>query len=384
MKRILILYAKYGGGHYAAAKAMQTYFEENYFDVDVKLIDCVEYYSPLLNKTTTGAYKQMAKRAPWAWKKLYYKSEKGLIAKISKSSTKSMAQKIHNLIKEFLPDIVISTHFFATQMIAYLKEHHNVKCILATILTDFAPHGQWLIGKEYNDLFFVSNEKMKTELLKSNIPENKIYVTGIPVSERFSDKFNIDEIYTQHNLDTNKKVILFFGGGEFGLGKNRTVQILESLVSHLDKYQIIAISGKNKKMNDEFLKLHKQLEQEKNPNIKDLHIYKYTTDVPELMKVSSLVVTKPGGLTSSESLVSKLPMLIINPIPGQEEENAEFLESSGVGVYLKKDANIDEVINSVLLDSKKLAEMRKNCELLRKPDSTKNIGRILLEHYMKL
>ena len=381
MKRILILYAKYGGGHYSAAKAMQTYFEENYFDVNVKLIDCVEYYSPLLNKATTSAYKQMAKRAPWAWKKLYYKSEKGLIEKVSKSSTKAMAKKLHNLIKEFLPDIVISTHFFATQMVSYLKEHHNVKCILATILTDFAPHEQWLVGKEYGDLFFVSNEQMKTELLKSGIQENKIFITGIPVSERFSSKFNIDEIYRQHYLNTDKKVILFFGGGEFGLGKNRTVQILKSLVSHLNEYQIIAISGKKKKMNDEFLKLHKQLEQENNPNIEDLHIYKYTTDVPELMKISSLVVTKPGGLTSSESIVSNLPMLIINPIPGQEEENAEFLENSGVGVWLKKDDDIDEVINSLLLDSNKLSEMSKKCELLRKPDSTKDIGKIILEHY---
>lgn len=381
MKRILVLYAKYGGGHLSAAKAMQTYFEENYFDVEVKLVDCIEYVNQFINKITTGAYVQIAKKAPWAWKKVYYNSQKGALAKMSNSANKIMAKKLHKLFKEFLPDIVVSTHFFATQMTSYLKQHENVNCVLATILTDFAPHNQWLVGKDFNDLFFVANENMKQELIKLDVPENKIYVTGIPLSERFSDKFNVENIYQEHSLKPDKKVILFFGGGEFGLGKDRTVKILRTLITHLDKYQIVAISGKNKKMNDEFLKIHKELEKTNNPNKSDLHIYKYTTNVPELMKISSLVVTKPGGLTSSESLVSNLPMLIINPIPGQEEENAQFLENSGVGIWLKKDDDIDTVINSLLLNPEKMEEMAKNCAPLAKPYSTKTIGKIILDHY---
>lgn len=378
MKKVLILYAKYGGGHFSAAKSIQTYFEENYFDVEVKLIDCVEYFNSFFNKITTGAYKQMAKKAPWAWKKIYYNSQKGLLAKLSTSANKLMAKKLHTLFKEFLPDIVISTHFFATQITSYLKEHENVNCILATILTDFAPHNQWLIGKNYNDLFFVANENMKQELINSNIPENKIFVTGIPLSERFSDTFKVDEIYKEHNLKHNKKVILFFGGGEFGLGKNRTVKILKSLTQHLNTYQIIAISGKNKNMNSEFLKLHKELEKANSPYISDLHIYKYTTNVPELMNISSLVVTKPGGLTSSESLVSNLPMLIINPIPGQEEENATFLENAGVAVWLKKDDDIDITINNLLSDENKMKKMSMRCKNFAKPYSSRDIVEIIL------
>ena len=381
MKKILILYAKYGGGHYSAAASMQSYFEENYFDVEVKLVDCIEYINQFINKVTTGCYKQMAKKMPWAWKKVYYSSQKGTLAKLSTSTNKLMAKKLHRLFKEFLPDIVISTHFFATQMTSYLKEHENVNCVLATILTDFAPHPQWLIGKDFNDLFFVANENMKQELIKSDVPENKIHVSGIPLSSRFLDKFNTEKIYQEHRLNPNKKLILFFGGGEFGLGKNRTVEILKTLISHLDKYQIVAISGKNKKMNNEFLKIYKDLEKTNNKHISDLHIYKYTTNVPELMKISSLVVTKPGGLTSSESLVSNLPMLIINPIPGQEEENAEFLEKAGVGVWLKKEDSIEYVINSLLSNPEKMKSMAKNCSLLAKPYSTKTIGKIVLEHY---
>lgn len=379
MKRVLVLYAKYGGGHLSAANSIQNFIEENYyFDTQVKSVDCVEYASPVLSGLTIEAYKDMAKKAPWAWKKVYYNSENGALSHISTDIAKKMARKLHTLFKEFLPDIVISTHPFATQMTSYLKEHENVDCKLATVLTDFAPHAQWLVGKDYCDLFFVSNDDMKTELINDyNIPETKVFVTGIPLSDRFLDDFKEDECFDVLRLKKEKKVLLFFGGGEFGLGEKRTVKVLKSLANHLDEYQIVAISGRNKKMNNEFLKLYKKVKND------DLHIYKYTTNVPELMYISSLVVTKPGGLTSTESLASGLPMLIINPIPGQEEENARFLEKSGAAVWIKKDDDIDMIVDNLLKDTDKLEKMKENCLALSKMDSTKNICNIILEKNKK-
>lgn len=379
MKRVLILYAKYGGGHLSAANSIQNFIEENYyFDTQVKSVDCVEYASPVLSGLTIEAYKDMAKKAPWAWKKVYYNSENGALSHISTDIAKKMARKLHTLFKKFLPDIVISTHPFATQMTSYLKEHENVDCKLATVLTDFAPHAQWLVGKDYCDLFFVSNDDMKTELINDyNIPETKVFVTGIPLSDRFLDDFKEDECFDVLRLKKEKKVLLFFGGGEFGLGEKRTVKVLKSLANHLDEYQIVAISGRNKKMNNEFLKLYKKVKND------DLHIYKYTTNVPELMYISSLVVTKPGGLTSTESLASGLPMLIINPIPGQEEENARFLEKSGAAVWIKKDDDIDMIVDNLLKDTDKLEKMKENCLALSKMDSTKNICNIILEKNKK-
>lgn len=379
MKRVLVLYAKYGGGHLSAANSIQNFIEENYyFDTQVKSVDCVEYASPVLSGLTIEAYKDMAKKAPWAWKKVYYNSENGALSHISTDIAKKMARKLHTLFKEFLPDIVISTHPFATQMTSYLKEHENVDCKLATVLTDFAPHAQWLVGKDYCDLFFVSNDDMKTELINDyNIPETKVFVTGIPLSDRFLDNFKEDECFDVLRLKKEKKVLLFFGGGEFGLGEKRTVKVLKSLANHLDEYQIVAISGRNKKMNNEFLKLYKKVKND------DLHIYKYTTNVPELMYISSLVVTKPGGLTSTESLASGLPMLIINPIPGQEEENARFLEKSGAAVWIKKDDDIDMIVDNLLKDTDKLEKMKENCLALSKRDSTKNICNIILEKNKK-
>ncbi len=367
MKKILILYAAYGGGHYSAAKSIKKYLDDNY-EVETEIIDCIEYINKVLNRVTTGAYKEMAKKAPNLWGKVYSNSQKGILGHVSSRTNKMMAIKLKNLIKDKGPDIVISTHPFSSQMVSYLRRKQKIFCKLATVLTDYAPHEQWLIGHEYTDAFFVSNDKMKDEIIKYGVNPKKVHVTGIPLSNRFFENFDKNKIFNEFNLDKLKPVILFFGGGEFGLGKDRTLEVLESIVNNLSTYQIIAISGKNKKMNNSFHELIDKLD------VNDrVIVLEYTNQVPELMSISSLVVTKPGGLTTSESLVSGLPILIINPIPGQEEENAEFLENHNVAVWIKNNENPNKVIHQLFKDPKKLEEMKENAKKLAKKNSTKDI-----------
>lgn len=214
---------------------------------------------------------------------------------------------------------------------------------------------------------------MKEYLISKNIPENTVFVTGIPISSRFLKTYNKKEILDEFNLEENKKNILFFAGGEFGLGKNKTLQIFEDLIKNFDEIQVIAIAGKNEKMKLHFESIVKEFNKEKN-----VRVLEYTNKVPELMAISDLVISKPGGLTTSESLASNLPMIIINPIPGQEEENAEFLESKGIAVWLKKSDNSKAIIEDLLSDSDKLAAMKKNTFILAKPHSTEEICDALL------
>ena len=374
MKKILILYATYGGGHLSAAKSLKNYIDNNYTDVETNLVDCIKYINKALDKVTTGAYKQMTKKAPWAWKKVYFNSEKGLLGKFSSGTNKLMAKKLFHLFEEYNPDLVISTHPFSTQMTSYLKRKGKVTCNLATVLTDFAPHDQWLVENAYGNYFFVSHDGMNTSLVNDfNIPKEKVFTTGIPISEKFLVSSEKQKIYDIFELDSSKKTILFFGGGEFGLGKNRTIEILKALTNHLDEYQIIAISGRNKKMNHAFKELAAELQ---NPD--SLKIYDFIDKVPEAMKISDLVITKPGGLTISESLASNLPILIINPIPGQEEQNAEFLVQAEVAVWLKKSDNPSEVISNLLNSPEKLKTMSENTKKLARINSTKNICETLL------
>lgn len=210
--------------------------------------------------------------------------------------------------------------------------------------------------------------------MSKNIPESKIFATGIPISSRFLKEYNKKEILNEFELEENKKNILFFAGGEFGLGKSKTIQIFEDLVKNFNDIQVIAIAGKNLKMKIAFEEIVSTYNKQNS-----VKVLEYTNKVPELMSISDIVISKPGGLTTSESLASGLPMLIINPIPGQEEENAEFLEEKGTGIWIRKNDSSYEILNNLLSDSKKLKEMKNNTKILAKKYSTKDICETVLK-----
>ena len=395
--KILIFYASYGGGHLNAAKSINDYIINNYPNNDVELIDCMKYVNKTIEKLTTAAYREMAKKAPWAWGKIYSDSQKGPLAHLSSRSNKIMAIKLLRLLREKQPDIIISTHPFGSQMCSYLKRKNKITAKIATIMTDFSPHDQWLVGHESTDYFFVANDKMKNYLINKGITENKISVTGIPISNRFLKTYNKKEILDAYNLSEDKFTVLFFGGGEFGLGKTKTAEIFESFVqeSLKEKIQIIAIAGKNPKMKASFKEIvSKYSVNTTTTNTTDttdttditnnVKILEFTNQVPELMSISDLVVTKPGGLTTSESLASHLPMLIINPIPGQEEENAEFLEDKGIAIWLRKNDDSKLIIENLLADSQKLNLMKENTKLLARPHSTETICKMILGTEQKI
>ena len=178
----------------------------------------------------------MAKNSPALWGKIYANSQRGVFAHISSRANKMMAVKLKNLIKEKNPDIVVSTHPFSSQMVSYLKRKGKINCKLVTVLTDFAPHDQWLIGHEFTDAFCVSNSRMYEYLTHYGIEKKKVHVTGIPLSDKFSKTFNKAKIFKEFDLDENKPVILFFGGGEFGLGKDRTLQVLKASKEETDEF----------------------------------------------------------------------------------------------------------------------------------------------------
>ena len=375
MEKVIVFYASYGGGHLSAARSIKENIETNYKNVEVKLIDCMEYVNKVVNKVTTKAYSEMAKKAPRTWGKVYWDSQKGPLAHISTASNKVLSLKLNKLLKDFEPDLIISTHPFATQMCAYLKKLGKLDAKIATVMTDYAPHDQWLVFNEYVDYYFVSHEGMKIKLHEKGIPNEKIFATGIPLSNKFLLKYDKSKILESFGLSPDKKTVLFFGGGEFGLGKTHTYKIFKSFVENSNNIQIVAISGKNQKMKENFESLVEDLD--KKDSVK---ILEYTNQVPELMSISDLVVTKPGGLTTTESLASSLPIVVINPIPGQEEENATYLENNKVAIWIRINDNVEQILNDLFSNPSKMREMKIRARLLSKKNSTKDICKILLDN----
>lgn len=373
MKKILIFYGSYGGGHLSAAKSIRDYIEKNYSDSQVELVDCVEYVNKLFNKLTTKAYKDFSKNARWIWKHLYYDSESGSLSRICNTINRLMAIKLNRLIQEFQPDLIISTHPFSSQMCAILKEKGKLNCKVATILTDYAPHNQWLVKSEFIDYYFVAQQGMVDDLVSRGVNKDKIHVTGIPLSSRFLQSYNKQKILEDYGLTSDKNTILFFAGGEFGFGKDKTFNRLKAIIDNLPNLQVVAVAGRNAKMKERFDELVKTTKTESN-----VKILSFTNQVPELMSVSDLVITKPGGLTTTESLASGLPLIIIDPLPGQEEENAEFIENSGVGIWVKDSDNIETILLNIFNNPDKLENMKSKARLIAKKNSTQNIVETLL------
>lgn len=325
--RIIIFYAKYGGGHLSAANSIKEAIEKSYKENEVEMIDCMEYLNKAINYITIKSYEQMAKKMPKLWGKVYKASRKGIIANISNGINKMLSGKLGKLITKMEPDIIISTHPFSNQMCAILKKAGKINMPIYSILTDFKYHEQWLVKHEYIDKFFVSNEKMRKDLIKYGINENKVFAEGMPISQKFLEEFDKKQIREEFKLKENLKTILFFAGGRMGLARKNIFEFMQVLKDKSKDMQIIGISGKNQKIYEKFKQIANGSQ-----NIK---IIEFTDKVPELMSVSDLVITKPGGITISEALASGLPILVINPIPGQEEENAEFLEENNLAIWLK-------------------------------------------------
>jgi len=372
---ILLFYASYGSGHLSAATAIEQYIRENYPDAKTLKIDCVEYINKSINKISTSAYKSIILKTPVLWGQVYKLLKNDTILDITQFSNRFMAKKIFTLFEDFEPDLVISCHPLGGQITSFLKSHKKTNCKLATVMTDFASHKQWLIGKDYTDYFFVSNIEMKTSLISEGIYPNKIYVSGIPISPNFYKNYDKENIYKSLNIEKNKKNIIFFGGGSLGLSSSSNIQaILTSLLQATDEsHQIIIISGKNQKLYNDFQKTinntyHKS----------QIKLIDFTTELPELLPITSFVITKPGGLTITECISTNVPIILINPIPGQEKENAQYIADNKMGIWIKATKPTSEYFQEIFNDTKLIKEIKENQKKYSHINSTKNICDILI------
>lgn len=372
-KKILIFYGSYGAGHFSAARSIKEYIDSNYSDAETELVDCIEYVSKKLNRLTTRTYDGLSRKASFAWKKIYYSKEKGAISRISHATNNLFSHKINKLINDFKPDLVISTHFFSSEMCAILKKKGLLHCKIATIMTDYAPHCQWLAMHEQIDYFFVAHSGMKTALEEKGIKKDKIYATGIPLSNRFLMNYDKGKILKEFGLETGKTTVLFFAGGSSHVTSHTVNSIFHSLIDDFEDIQTLTIAGKNDKLKKDFDKLVEEAHRDDS-----IKVLGFTDKVPQLMHVSDLVVTKPGGLTTTESLVSGLPIIVIDPIVGQEEENATFLESHGAAIWIKKKDCVEEILRDLFSNPDKIKEMKIKARLLAKKNSTKDICETLL------
>jgi len=374
--KVLLLYAKVGNGHLKAAESIKAALEEIDETIEIEYEDGLEYSSALTNKLIIKGYASLARSMPKLYGSLYSRSDKqdlNTVGELNKMVNKALTIRLKKMLRIKRPDIIISTHPFVSHMCAYLKRKGKTKAKIISVMTDYGIHNMWLEENKYVDKFMVATSEMKGDCVREyNVEESKVLVTGIPVSPNFSESYDKTAILNELGLENDKTTLLFFAGGGLGLGKSEG--IFEELVSSEYDFQIIAVTGKNEKQKKRFEKIA-------DSSYKNVAVLGYTNRVPELMYASDFVITKPGGLTSTECLAMRKPMIIINPIPGQEEQNSIYFTNNGTALRTYKNEPIDHVLDIAVNNKRRVEQMVEMCGVIGKPNSSRDIAREVIKLY---
>lgn len=368
LPKVLLMYITKVSGHRQATKAIQQALATLAPGLETPAVNGFGYTYPILEKVVNRAYMSVIKRTPKVWDYMY--DNPNIVKKsgaIKKFLHKTSHKKLTVLFKEHNPDVVVCTQAFPCGMFADFKVSHGLKTKLIGVLTDFAPHSFWI--NEGVDYYVVPDEEARERFINKGVPPEAIKVYGIPIRSKFANKLDRQEIFRNLNLAPELPTILVMGGGQ-GLGP------IKEVVKALDKIstplQMIVITGTNQKL------LKWLGDQQKKLRNKVL-FYDYVNNVDELMEVASLIVTKPGGMTTSECLAKGLPMVIVNPIPGQEMRNTDFLLKNGIGIRIDSTSDIGEEIELLLKSPEKLEAMSQAARAFGKPNAAFDVAKLILD-----
>lgn len=356
--KIMLLTAATGGGHLRAAHAVEEYIREN-TSYEVVTVDALKAVGRFLDKTVCDSYLFMAKKVPTLFGRLYKRTNKqthfaNLVPKLSGLFSGMLLPAI----ADQQPDVIITTHPFATEMVSDLKEDGLITAPLVCIITDYGVHRAYIADRV--DAYVVASEDMIPQLRRLGVEQEKIFPFGIPVHDVFFDEGDREATLSELKLDPGLKTVLFMAGS---FGVSNIIKLYRELDETEMKMQIIVITGRNQKLYDAFEK-----ELAVGSHIPTRLIF-FTSEVEKYMKASDLLVTKPGGLTVSEALACGLPMAVFDAIPGQEEDNADFLATHDMCVRLKKHSDFALEITSLLQETGRLEAMRENCQGFDKSQS---------------
>lgn len=363
--KIFIVYASAGTGHFKAAQGIYNYLRLKNKNVELKLIDALEKTNILFRNIYTYGYNLAVNYAPYLWALAFWTTYT--------SCLRPLIERIHFIINwlnskkfaQFLiqenPDFIISTHFLPAQLSAYLKRNRKINSQLFAVITDFGIHPFWIY--KGIDTYIVASDFTKKKLTTFGVKEENIKVFGIPVDLKFLKVYEKDALCRKINIEQNKFTVLIVTGS-FGIGP------IEELVDLLYKeVQVLVVCAYNKR-------LYKKL---KNKSYPFVYVFGFVDNIQELMSISNIIITKPGGLTISEALVMELIPIFISPIPGQEMENIKVLARYGVGLSIK---HIDD-IKDVILDYKnapdKIEKMKKNIRAIKKLSTLEELYNVVCQ-----
>jgi len=350
-KRILIFYMSPRSGHYTAARALKHCFYQLYPSSDVMDVNFLNYTNPVMERILFGSYMRIIKSAPTVWDYMYdnqkFMNRMAWMQDLSRAMNKT---RLRSLIRDFQPDAILNTQCFPCGVLSVFKEQGDFRNIPnIAVITDYVVNNYWIY--ENVDQYVVAAENMSEKLISKNVSADKIKNFGIPVHMKFRDIHDKKVLMSKFNLDYDKKTLLVMGGN-YGFGNIKKLVIK---LCKLDKdFQVIVISGHNQKLFHTLNRISDSLG-------KTVRILEFVDNV-----------------TTAECLVKRLPMIIINPIPGQETRNCEYLVQHDVALEAKSEKDAVSIVSRLFGDHHQLEIMRSKIDYIRKPSAPINIVEMVM------
>jgi processive 1,2-diacylglycerol beta-glucosyltransferase len=366
--RVLIATVTAGAGHLQAAAALEEAWRAGRPRDALERLDVLEFTSKFYRKVYTEGYVKFVERAPDLWGMFFKKTDDPALLRKLTRFRRSMARlstaKFMSEVKRFKPGVVLCTHFLPLEIMGRLqaKTPDPRGALIVSVVTDFEAHALWM--EPVVDLYCVAAEETKARLVARGVAAENVAVTGIPIAAKFAAPVNAAAVRRRLGLRDDLPVLLVLSGG-FGMGP--VAEILREMNKLTMPVQIVVVCGRNEELRRELAVLERR-----HPT----HVLGFVTNMQDLMAVSSLVITKPGGLTTSEALAMGRPLFVLNPIPGQEAANSDFLLEHGAAAKANRVEDLPFRLEK--LRSAKLPEMAAAARRLGKPEAAAAVCREVL------
>lgn len=363
---VLFLSASVGEGHTAAAQAVSSALLESSPLARCEVVDSYRFASNVFHRVASNGYIGIVKMLPQLYKYIYDQAERA--TKVSAFKTglyRYTAQNLRQFIVDLKPDVVVCSHAFPCGVMAEYKRSFANAPPLVGVVTDFVVHPFWI--HRNIDKYAVGTAAMRQTLVARGVPQQRVAVTGIPIDCRFARATAKRAARSLIGVAPDVTTLLLMGGG-LGIGP------LEKALVNIDQLdrpvQTVVVVGKNKSLERRLTEVAKTL---RHP----VTVAGFIPNVYDYMRAADVLVSKPGGLTSSEAMVSELPIVMLCPLPGQEERNTRYLEERGVGIRVERSRDLTTALDRLLGSPELLEQLRQNARSFAQPNAAYRVASII-------
>lgn len=368
MKRILILHALLGGGHRTAALALGEAFARHP-GVEARVEDALDHVNPLVRRLWQGAYTRLSQSAPLLYRAFYNASDADEQLAGARANLRSgrlsriFLSNIERLIAGYRPDAVICTMQFPLMLMSHMHHTGELAAPLFVAVTDFVAHGSWIAAGSAG--YFVPSEETARAFARKGVAPKLIHVSGIPIRLEATTPKSAPEMRRRHGLPLDRPLVLLSAGG---LDPRRAQLIIEQILASPRPLTLAIVAGRN-------TRLAAELGQKQSPASHiTLALYGAIPFLDDLLAASDLVIGKSGGLITSEALARGVPQLIIDPIPGQEEWNADYICGAGAGVQLRMAEAVAPTVLALIDNPALLSTMSTQAQTIARPHAAHTVA----------